>query len=76
MSDWQPIATAKKVGPPGILTFNGTRVDIARWNKDAFSRKSKPYWQYIRSHSPNCDRANPPTHWMPLPPPPPQEPTR
>jgi hypothetical protein len=62
MSEWQPIETAPKDGTP-VLAFIGDGDGAAVLGWSAGCRE----WQDYNGSSPRYD----PTHWMPLPPPPP-----
>ena len=69
MVEWQPIETAPKDGT-FILTFCGGGEawcpTISRWNGDGWGDEHSTF---------HIQGLNYPTHWMPLPPPPTQEPT-
>lgn len=61
MSDWQPIETAPK---------DGTRVLVA--DEDVWMAVAR-YWpcnSYWIEDAASGMKLNPPTHWLPLPPPP------
>ena len=64
---WQPIETAPKDGTILVFRGRGTRVEIAQWHDDRQSNPPKPYWLDSSLHGISWMRANPPTHWMPLP---------
>jgi hypothetical protein len=70
---WQPIETAPRdvsviVYPP---TWSEKSCAIAKYNSDQFSKKPRPYWARGDDLGKiEYSRAKPPTHWMPLPPPP------
>lgn len=78
MSEWQPIETAPRDGTEVILgslaqTYKGApvppRVTIGYWTQDDEPEYEycDPYWM---SWDGGFTKENPPTHWMPLPPPP------
>ena len=72
--EWQPIETAPKDGT-AILVFppslSGVQASIAKWDKDEYARRPKPYWKRLDAHGRAfISREKPPTHWMPTPPPP------
>jgi len=68
---WQPIKTAPK-DETVLLHFpdmGKSSVVRGKWEDDRFSNNPKPYWTHdnIRIWGVRETRANPPTHWMPLP---------
>ncbi len=78
---WMPIETAPKDGRP-ILLFGDCRVTSGNWSapsetpriiyQDGFAPDTEwdewePYWE---SWDGGFTEEHPPTHWMPLPPPP------
>lgn len=67
--DWPTIETAPKDGT-SILGWNGDEFCICRWYRQSFHKHPKPYWDLGNGYSEKYARANQPTHWMPLPPPP------
>lgn len=66
--DWQPIASAPKDGTKILACREGGRVSIWRWSDDRYAKQPRPFWSSMNSKT--TDRANQPTHWMPLPAPP------
>ncbi len=71
---WQPIETAPRDGTHILVyppTWYGEFASIAYWHSELSGRCTEPYWK--RTDALNriimC-LENPPTHWMPLPPPP------
>ncbi len=67
---WQPIETAPKDGSPFIgFTKTGFEAIIAvwSWEKDKYNKRPNPYFARDGFHAKTDDRANQPTHWMPLP---------
>lgn len=71
MDDWKPIETAPKDGTR-ILLFQRGKVVCGSWDEQPLNSKPKPFWSHdrIRVFGVTDARENPPTHWMPLPPPP------
>lgn len=75
MGEWQPIETAPKDGSK-VLTARGDgdkcRAVISWWNEDKYAKDPRPYWECHEQRYLGVwwARTNPPTHWMPLPPPP------
>jgi len=72
---WQPIETAPKDGTRVLLwvcDFGRWLCVCGSWDNDRHATKPKPYWTHdnARSNGIRDTRANQPTHWMPLPPPP------
>jgi hypothetical protein len=65
--EWQPIETAPMTRAPKLLGRCGNAVMVGRWYEDAVP----PGW-YSDNSGPDefTAKSNPPTHWMPLPPPP------
>lgn len=55
-----------------ILVWQADRVHFARWSDDRYIMKPSPYWAgtYETLWGKRSAKLNPPTHWMPLPPPP------
>lgn len=49
-----------------VLVYRNGDFDIAVWTR----KNPRPFWWKKGSFNSTSDRANPPTHWMPLPPPP------
>jgi uncharacterized C2H2 Zn-finger protein len=70
---WRPIATAPKDGTEVLLYCpkRGTTVR-GRWSDERYANKPRPYWTHDRERiwGKLDTRADQPTHWMPLPPPP------
>ena len=68
---WQPIETAPKDGTPVLVyppTWAKAIASIAKWNKDEYAKKPRPYWRRVDDYGKvTISRDNPPTHWMPLP---------
>ena len=68
---WQPIETAPKDGTPVLVyppTWAKAIASIAKWNKDEYAKKPRPYWRRVDDYGKvTTSRDNPPTHWMPLP---------
>lgn len=72
--EWQPIETAPKDGT-AILVFppssSAMQASIAKWDEDKYANKPIPYWRRMDALGKKTfSRSLPPTHWMPLPPPP------
>jgi hypothetical protein len=67
---WQLIETAPKDGTP-FLGYTKTRFEaiiaVWLWEKDKYNKKPNPYFARDGFHAKTDDRANQPTHWMPLP---------
>lgn len=74
MAEWQPIETAPKDGLQYILVTAGRGVWVAHWCPVAPSgyRFDQPWRSVMLNHYHIAPTARylPPTHWMPLPPPP------
>jgi hypothetical protein len=75
MSEWQPIETAPMdrvvlLFPP---TWGGRTCAMGKWEEDLFAKKPRPYWRREDAMSVSRSRDMPPTHWMPLPVPPPPD---
>jgi len=71
--EWQPIETAPKDSTCVLVITAGkdTRATIAYYQDDKYAQKPRPYWQRVSFlNSVLQCRSCPPTHWMPLPPPP------
>ena len=64
--NWQPIETAPK-DETRILCVMGTRVEIAQWYADKYTKRPRPYWTTWDPFSKSRDRARQPHWWMPLP---------
>lgn len=73
---WRPISEAPKLPEPGqysppiVRLWDGTRERHGYWNDDRYKKEPRPYWRYSDSNAVTNDRANQPTHFMPLPQPP------
>lgn len=79
--EWQPISTAPKDGTTVILAGDG-RVTCGEWCKPSETPRIKyvngfapePEWDewdpFWSSHDGGFTEEHPPSHWMPLPPPP------
>lgn len=71
---WQPIDTAPKDGTAVLVypgTWSGRSASIAKWESDKYAKKPRPYWSRDDDFGRvTFSREHPPTHWMPLPPPP------
>jgi hypothetical protein len=67
---WEKIETAPKDGK-SVLVYRPTtkRVEVARYEEDKHSKKPNPYWRSCVLGA-TLSKQYPPTHWMPLPPPP------
>lgn len=67
---WQPIETCPK--DQRVLLFRAGHIVCGRWDDDRFAAKPRPYWTHDQERLwGRADaRKRPPTHWMPLPPPP------
>lgn len=72
--EWQPIETAPrgdgKLAAPKLLLWCPRRgVQIGWYNPDQFAQKiPRPYFACLGvRQSTQIDRADPPTHWAPLP---------
>jgi hypothetical protein len=73
MSEWQPIETAPKERYKLLLlAFPWCEPCVGYWDDDKYSSKPKPMWRAcgLAHLGVKHMRANPPTHWMPLPEPP------
>jgi hypothetical protein len=74
MNDWQPIATAPKDGSD-ILLFNGSsqRMQVCSWGYDDLFKSEPKEWIFGESQGEHNEYSvfDNPSHWMPLPPPPP-----
>jgi len=72
--EWKSIETAPKDGTAVLVyppIWNGRTVSVAHWNDDRYSKRPRPYWKRDDDHNrTTVSRDKPPTHWMPLPPPP------
>lgn len=70
LDPWQPIETAPKDGSP-FIGFTKTRfgriIAIWSWQKESENKKPNPYFARDGFYGKTDDRANQPTHWMPLP---------
>lgn len=67
---WRPIETAPKGEQwkrPELLLWDGRNARVGCWDADEYAKKPRPFWSYRGSMRRNADRANQPTHWMPLP---------
>ncbi len=73
MSEWQPIESAPR--DRRILlwspTFGGRAIG-GRYDDDKYASKPRPYWTLDNERicGVSTCRAQPPTHWQPLPEPP------
>jgi len=67
LTDWQPIETAPKDGTPVLVFCPSYDLQIV------VARYGNPYWflAYCGTAAEDADLHETPTHWMPLPPPPP-----
>lgn len=78
MNAWQPIETAPKDGSTVLVypaTWSNRTGSTAHWNGDTYAKNPRPYWERDDAFGRVMQsREKPPTHWMPLPPPPTQEP--
>lgn len=65
---WQPIETAPKDGDV-FLHFPQWGPIRGHWDDERYSKVPRPYWTHDREWlwGRRATRANPPTHWMPLP---------
>jgi hypothetical protein len=73
MSEWKPIDTAPRDKEILIFVQNdyGGNIFMARWDKDESAIRPKPRWTSSSPAYKAITAINgPPTHWMPLPPPP------
>ena len=72
--EWQLIETAPKDGSAVLVyppTWETRKAAIAEWDSDEYAKKPRPYWSRDDDMGRvTISRAKPPTHWMPLPPPP------
>lgn len=74
MSEWQPIETAPKDGTKILVACAYGGVEISEW-----CELERFHWEHVDGNlwrkveeEPSCFwNSNHPTHWMPLPPPPP-----
>lgn len=76
MSEWRIIETAPEDGTY-IILFRPTaaawmRVDVGYWDDQRFHKRPKPFWRSTMAPGQDLSRAYPPTHWQPLPEPPPE----
>lgn len=77
--NWQPISTAPH--DTWILLYrpdshSWSRVDIGRWDENRHSNRPRPFWRSMHGLLGITEMRNhPPSHWMPLPPPPTDEST-
>lgn len=76
MSEWQPIDSAPK--DQRLLLFYPGQLGgwiCGHWDDDKYAKNSRPYWRNDRTiyMGVKMCRRHPPTHWMPLPPPPSSE---
>lgn len=69
---WLAIESAPKDGTK-ILGYGPRGAEVWRWNRQPYHQRPNPYWERSGG-SVTADRANQPTHWCPLPPPPSAEP--
>ena len=69
--EWQPIETAPRDGTT-ILVWQKGSVEFARWNTGPWNKMPRPFWDGTLAAlwGKMTARNHPPTHWMPLPPPP------
>lgn len=74
--EWHPIETAPKDGTV-VLVFpptwkgKGRTASVAKWDDDKYAKKPRPYWSRDDALGQvTASRNTPPTHWMPMPPPP------
>ncbi len=85
MSEWQPIETAPKDGTDVLVYFGTMGVRQVSWCAPHWAEHDeKDYWSWCvddNKHSPYALRGysdtgpRAPTHWMPLPAPPTQQPS-
>lgn len=72
MSEW--IAIDKAPRDRRVIlwspTLYGGRTYIGEWDDDRYSKRPRPCWRGDTYRDINTHRANPPTHYMPLPEPP------
>jgi hypothetical protein len=70
MTDWETIDTAPRDGTR-ILGWRadqfGNQLEIWQWSEDSFSKRPRPLFRSYGALGVTHDRANQPTHWMPLP---------
>lgn len=74
LAGWEPIETAPKDGTYVIIWSGwfGGAATIAHWDDDRHANKKAPRWiSRDRVYGRKSFVDIPPTHWMPLPPPPP-----
>jgi hypothetical protein len=64
MSEWQPIETAPKDGTPVFIAWAGTNFH------PMVAHAEDGVWGYLMPDLAFYHASRPPTHWMPLPPPP------
>lgn len=76
--NWQPIETAPKDGSYVLLLLGGKFVSVGSWDLQKHHSKPNSFWASERGllFGKTWDRANQPTHWMPLPAPPLSPPLR
>lgn len=79
-AQWRPIESAPKEHKPGELQppLIGLWIPAignayGRYADERYAKKPRPYWSYHTVMGVGYQRANQPTHWQPLPPPPPVE---
>ena len=63
----RPMASAPK--DCEIMLFARNAWHVGRWDSDQYAAKPKPYWNYSYVWRKTGCRAEPPTAWLPLPPP-------
>lgn len=68
MNDPQLIDTAPKKAE--IIVFAAGRWRMGRWDDDRYATKPRPCWAWDGHMGLVHMRKNPPTHWLPMPPPP------
>ena len=71
--EWKTIDTAPKDGTTVLVYpphWGNATVSIAWWDDDKYANRPRPFWKRIDARQITDSRENPPTHWMPMPPPP------
>lgn len=72
---WLPIESAPKDGTKVLLYCPHIGVVRGSWQFNKYAKKPRPYWSndWEAVAGAIATRADQPTHWMPLPPPPQDE---
>ena len=70
---WQHIDTAPKDGAIILVypaTWSKMTASPACWDDDRYAKNPRPYWNRLDATRTRDSRDSPPSHWMPMPPPP------